>query len=505
MWQSGGGYPRMSAFPPGENEFKPGCDLTGPVVPASPYPVPLSGLPEIACESYSMKTVAAVSCIVLLLLFATPALDIPAAAADLFQPNPAVSGDYGYYQVGSDPSGADVVFDGTFVGESPVTIPVFSGASPGHSIEVSKIGYITWMQSYSLNPEPGQTIQVFAPLQKSKLTGSIRVSSVPNGALVSLDGQNGQMAPWIYGDVPVGIHMVQAYLSGYSPYTTQVGVDPGQTSYVEAGLIPLGSVGTLQVISSPGGADLYVDDVYKGKTSLTVGNLASGNHTIDLKLTGYQDLSGKATVEQGQTTILSLTLTQSEAPLTGTVTVSSSPAGAGIFLDNEYKGLTRYDGPVVFTGILPGEHGVTVKLANYQEYTKQFEIVAGQTVAVSAVLTPAPMYPPDATIDIGSSPSGASAFVDNVFSGQTPATVRAVPPGHHTVLIRLDGYQDYNTSFNLNPGQSALISAALAPAPTPVPNPTGTPFPDTGLVVTILFLAGATIYLIRVIRPGAGM
>jgi hypothetical protein len=451
-----------------------------------------------------MNTVAAVSCIFWFLLFATVAMDTPAAAADVFQQSPAVQGDYGYYKVGSDPPGADVVFDGTFFGESPVTIPVFSSASPGHSIEVSKIGYITWMQSYSLNPEPGQTVQVFAPLQKSELTGSIRVTSLPNGALVSLDGQNGQMAPWIYGNVPVGIHMVQAYLSGYSPYTTQVSVDPGQTSYVEAGLIPLGSVGTLQVISSPGGADLYVDDVYKGKTSLTVGNLASGNHTTVLKLSGYQDLTGKATVEQGRTTILSLTLTPSVAPQTGTITVSSSPTGAGIFLDNEYKGLTRYDGPVVFTGILPGQHGVTVKLANYQEYTKQFEIVAGQTVAVSAVLTSAPMYPPNATIEIGSSPSGASAFVDNVFFGQTPATVRDVSPGHHTVLIRLDGFQDYNTSFNLNPGQSALISAALAPVPTPTARPTDIPFPDTGLTVTILILTGATVYLHSGIRPGAG-
>ncbi|HVP95180.1 MAG TPA: PEGA domain-containing protein, partial [Methanoregulaceae archaeon] len=367
---------------------------------------------------------------------------------------------------------------------------------------ISKIGYITWLQSYSLNPEPGQTIPVFAPLQTSELAGSVSVSSVPNGALVSLDGQNGQMAPWIYGNVPVGMHMVQAYLSGYSPYTTQVNVESGQTSFVEAGLIPLGSVGTLQVISSPGGADLYVDDVYKGKTSLTVGNLASGDHSVVLKLYGYQEITGKTTVDQGQTTILSFTLTPGSQPRTGTLTVSSSPPGAGIYVDDEYRGLTRSDGPVVFTGMVPGEHGVTLKLANYQVYTKTFEIAAGQTVAVTAVLTAGPVPIPFAALEISSYPSGASAFVDDVFSGQTPVTIQSVPSGHHTIAIRMNGYEDYNTGFNLSPGQSALISAALAPLPAPVP--TKSPIPAPGAILIFFFLAGLTVRLTGWIKSGTG-
>ncbi len=53
--------------------------------------------------------------------------------ADFLQPvSSQSSGDYGYYQVGSSPSGADVVFDGKFVGETPVTVPVFSSSTPFH-------------------------------------------------------------------------------------------------------------------------------------------------------------------------------------------------------------------------------------------------------------------------------------------------------------------------------------------------------------------------------------
>lgn len=413
---------------------------------------------------------------------------MPVAADNVFQPVPDSRGDYGYYLVNSNPAGADVVFDGTYVGESPVTIPVFSSSSPGHSIEVSKIGYITWTQSYSLNPAPGQTIQVYAPLQLSELTGSISVTSSPNGALVSLDGQKGQMAPWIYENIPVGIHMVQAYLSGYSPYTTQVNVEPGQMSFAQATLIPLGSVGTIQVISTPGGADLYVDEVYKGKTSLTVGNLASGNHTVLLKLFGYRDLTGNTTIVQGQTVILSLTLVPNTQPSAGTITVSSVPAGAGIYLDGAFKGLTRTDEAVTFTGIVPGEHEVSLKSANYQEYSKKFDVTAGSITDITEVLTPAPGPGPGlpGTIDVNSQPSGASVFIDNTFSGATPVTVQSVSSGPHTILIRINGYEDYNTSIILKPGQSALVSAALAPFPAA--EPTTVPLPAAGIIIVELFL-----------------
>jgi hypothetical protein len=390
--------------------------------------------------------------------------------ADFLQPvSNLPSGDYGYYQVGSSPSGADVVFDGKFVGETPVTVPVFSSSNPGHTLSVSKIGYITWTQSYSQNPVAGQRIPIFAPLQPTEATGSIKVISNPSGALVNLDGITGQMSPWTYTSVPVGGHIIQAFLSGFSPYSAPVEVISGQTTEVYAVLYPLSSTGALQVVTSPGGADLYIDAIYQGKTSTAIGSIATGNHLVTLKHYGYQDLTGQVIIEEGKTTYLSFTLVPFTEPATGNLRVSSDPAGAGIYIDGSYNGVTHAGELATFTGITPGPHSVELKLSNYQGYTETVEIVAGATSTISANLSMSPNPSPYALLEISSVPSGASVFLDGAEQGITPLTRSSVPAGKHTIAIRMAGYSDYATMVQLTPGQSALISAALAPIPAPAP------------------------------------
>ncbi len=390
--------------------------------------------------------------------------------ADVLQQVPdQPSGDYGYYQVGSSPTGADVVFDGKFVGETPITVPVFSSGTPGHTISVSKIGYITWTQSYSQNPAAGQRIPVFAPLQPTEATGSIKVMSSPSGALVNLDGTMGQMSPWIYTSVPVGGHVIQAFLSGFSPYSGQVEVVAGQTTEVNAYLYPLTSTGALQVVTSPGGADLYIDDIYQGKTSTVIGSIAAGTHVVLLKHYGYQDVTGQVTVDEGKTTYLSFTLVPFTEPTTGNLRISSDPAGAGIYIDGTYNGVTHAGELTAFTGIAPGPHSVELKLSNYQGYSETVEIVAGMTSTISANLVSSPNPGPYASVEINSVPSGAFVLLDNAVQGITPLTLSSVPAGKHAISIRMAGYSDYSTIMQLSPGQSALISAALAPVPTPTP------------------------------------
>lgn len=394
--------------------------------------------------------------------------------ADYLQPvSSQPTGDYGYYQVDTSPGGADVVFDGRFVGETPITVPVFSSSTPGHTIRISKIGYITWTQSYSQNPVAGQSIPVFVPLQPTEATGLITVISSPPGALVNLDGIMGQMSPWTYTSVPVGGHVVQAFLSGFSPYSGPAVVVAGQTTEVYVFLYPLTSTGALQVVTSPGGADLYIDSIYNGKTSTAIGSIATGTHIVTLKHYGYQDLTGQVVIEEGKTTYLSFTLVPFTEPTTGNLRISSDPAGAGIYIDGSYNGVTHAGELTAFTGIAPGSHSVGLKLSNYQGYSETVEIVAGMTSTISATLARSPNPGPYGVVEISSVPSGASVFLDDAVQGITPLTLSSVPAGKHSIIIRITGYSDYSTVIQLSPGQSALISAALAPVPTP-PSPTAT-------------------------------
>jgi hypothetical protein len=431
----------------------------------------------------------------LLLIASTFVFSQTGVIADFLQPvSNHPSGDYGYYQVGSSPSGADVVFDGKFVGETPITVPVFSSSTPGHTISVSKIGYITWTQSYSQNPVAGQRIPIFAPLQPTEATGSINVISSPSGALVNLDGTMGQMSPWTYTSVPVGGHIIQAFLSGFSPYSGPVEVIAGQTTEVNAFLYPLTSTGALQVVTSPGGADLYIDGIYQGKTSTAIGSIATGTHVVTLKHYGYQDLTGQVIIDEGKTTYLSFTLIPFTEPTTGNLRISSEPAGAGVYIDGSYNGVTHTNELTAFTGIAPGPHSVELKLSNYQGYSETVEIVAGMTSTISANLARSPTPGPYASVEISSVPSGASVFLDDAVQGITPLTLSSVPAGKHAVSIRMTGYSDYSTMMQISPGQSALISAALSPVPAPVPTATT---PSSLLPTTVAPVVAAALVIMK--------
>jgi hypothetical protein len=248
-----------------------------------------------------------------------------------------------------------------------------------------------------------------------------------------------------------------------------VEVVAGQTTEVNAYLYPLTSTGALQVVTSPGGADLYIDDIYQGKTSTVIGSIAAGTHVVLLKHYGYQDVTGQVTIDEGKTTYLSFTLVPFTEPTTGNLRISSDPAGAGIYIDGTYNGVTHAGELTAFTGIAPGPHSVELKLSNYQGYSENVEIVAGMTSTISANLVSSPNPGPYASVEINSVPSGAFVLLDNAVQGITPLTLSSVPAGKHAISIRMTGYSDYSTIMQLSPGQSALISAALAPVPTPTP------------------------------------
>jgi hypothetical protein len=401
-----------------------------------------------------------------------------------------VGGEIGYFEIDSVPSGGSVFFDGKLMGPAPVTVPVYVTATPDHTITLTLPGYLPWSQQYMTNPPAGQTIPVVARMVPSTGYGSISVTSSPNGALVTLDGGKGQQAPWVYNDVQSGSHLVQAFLSGYQPYSTIVTVDSGQAATVYAVLNPLTVIGTLQAKSSPGGADLYIDGFYSGSTATTVGNLEAGNHVVHLRLAGYEDYTGVVTIQQNMVTTLDVTLTVESQAKDGDIVVQSNPPGASVFLDGTFMGATEKGNPLDLTGIAPGSHTIDVKLENYNAYSTVIEVTAGKVSRVSAELVPVSQPTQSGIVQIASSPASANVFLDNTYTGITPLTLPSVNAGTHMLVIRLPGYQDYSTSIDLGAGQSLQVDAAL----TPVPSPTG-----AGMIpITILIaLAGLTIVLAR--------
>jgi len=386
-------------------------------------------------------------------------------------PTPPPGSQKGYYKVSSDPTGGSVLFDGTNYGITPVTITVSTTGTPDHTITVSKSGYQTWSQFYSGNPTADQTISVFATLNPVAQTGNIYVNSNPAGASAILDDGYDQLTtPGTFNAVPVGWHNVQVSKSGYQLYSTDIEVKPGATSNVYASLVQTKQYGSISVSSNPTGASLYVDTIYQGVTNQIVGNLAVGTHTVTLKKSGYQDYSQTATVNNAQTTYLSLTLSPLASPTTGDLDVSSTPYGASVYLNGAYKGETRSSGPLYITGLSPGAYSTVLKKSGYNDYSTTANIVAGKTAQVTAALQPASVKPTTASAEIYSQPSGADVYINNAYKGVTPLSFENVPIAEtktYNIELRLEGYKPYTSSGSVSPAQNVVINAALTPLVQP--------------------------------------
>jgi len=396
----------------------------------------------------------------------------------------------GYFSINSVPSGGDVYFDNSFAGETPVIVTVSTTGNPNHNIRISLAGYEEWSSTYNGNPQAGQTIPITAQLTPNAQTGNIQVVSTPSGAMVILDRTEYANTPYTYYNIPVGTHEIAVYVSGYQDFYTDVNVMKGQTAYVNAILQPTVTTGTLGVSSSPSGAAVYIDGSYRGVTTINVGNLVPGSHSVRLTKAGYLDWTGTVSISAGATTYLNPTLTIDQQPQYATVSITTNPPGANVYGDGVYKGQTGTGSPLVSTQVIPGTHTLLITKSGYQDYSTTRTVVAGQNYNVDVTLNPV-QNPTTGGISVISAPSQAGVYLNNAYKGLTPITLDSLTPGSYTVLVKLDGYQDWQATQQVAAGQTAQVSATLLPVSTPTPTQTGL------LSLTVIAALGALLLAVR--------
>lgn len=139
------------------------------------------------------------------------------------------------------------------------------------------------------------------------------------------------------------------------------------------------SVGSLYIVSIPSSAELYLDGAYKGTTPITIPSVSTGSHIIILKKSGYNDVSKTINVEYDQTASISETLILQA----GSISISSNPNGADVYLDGNYKGIT----PIIIPNVPVGSHTVGLKKSSYNEVSKTINVEYGQIASISETLT----------------------------------------------------------------------------------------------------------------------
>ncbi len=418
-----------------------------------------------------MKKLLLLCCVVVCLFLAA----VPPASA--------IGGDQGWIEVRCNVDGARVYFDGVekgVISGGSLTVPVYSTAAPYRSFTVEKSGYIPDSGELSM-PSAGETRTVYATLNPVSPTpvppvnyGSVAVESSPTGAAIYFNGNYRGTAPITLTDVWPGSYTIQAELNGYRTFTTTTSVSPGTRSNVYCSLSPMDTSGSLYILSDPTSSKVVLDGVYRGTTPLTLNNLASGTHIVELDHAGYYDWKSTVDVPAGGTKTVSGTLNPLPVSNVGWVYVSSSPGGAAVTLDGTNYGQTPASGSLKLNNIGTGSHTVTITLAGYTPYTTTVNVNANTVSEVNALLQSTGPKPGMGALSVSSTPAGANVLVDNNFVGITPLTLPEIPAGSHVVTVRLGGYQDYETTISVNAGATSTVAAGLSPVLPTTPQRSGT-------------------------------
>lgn len=346
--------------------------------------------------------------------------------------------------VTTKPSGANVYIDNSYVGITPLNI---SGIKTGsHVLRISYQGYAERQRVIIIKPHQYEYIS--ETLTSPVNTGSLYVDSTPRGASIYLDNNYEGQTPRRIDFIPVGIHTLRLSKDGYRDYVQQVRIDPQQTTNVFANLIVETTRYRLRVNSTPTGARLYIDGIYRGTTPIST-SITPGYHSIKLELEGYLDYEDSIRITED--IVLNINLQTAE----GALVVFSEPSSADVFIDGRYYGRT----PITIQRLPAGRRTLTLKLPGYADWSDEVIIEPGEISQISAKLKLA------GTLQVSSSPSGAKVYLDGKELGETPLSNPSIPEGTHNLRVELFGYKPWQGIIEILPAQVTNIFASLEPAP----------------------------------------
>jgi hypothetical protein len=233
-----------------------------------------------------MKKCTLLVMVVMMLLFGTA-----------FAQTGPIGGDMGTYRIHCNVNGAGVFLDEDYKGvitDNILDVQVMSTGTPYRSYTVEKEGYKAYTGPINTVPAKGQVINLYATLSALPVTeyGTLHLLVTPSLATVRYDGMDAGTVPpngiLILREVVPGNHVILVSKEGFLTNSTEVFMQKNDIMKLSVVLQPI-ETGSLSVVSTPPGAQVILDGQVVGTTPFTTGDINTGNHTLQLTLTGYSD------------------------------------------------------------------------------------------------------------------------------------------------------------------------------------------------------------------------
>jgi len=238
----------------------------------------------------------------------------------VLQQSPPPPRQTGSVLVTSTPDHALVYVDGNYQGKAPLTAVLYPGS---HIFRFSLAGYSDYSSTVYVSGGQSQSLN---GILGTAIVGTVAVTAMP-GANVFIDSSPQGAIPssgvLSINDISSGNRLFRVSAPGFNDWINTVYVVPNTVTSVSAVLTPSGSgpsptsppaTGGFNIVSTPAGAEIYVDNLFRGYTPAVLDGIPAGDHAVMLRYTGYIDYSTSSAVNPGQTTPLAISMQPAPTP-----------------------------------------------------------------------------------------------------------------------------------------------------------------------------------------------
>ncbi|TNE76430.1 MAG: PEGA domain-containing protein [Gammaproteobacteria bacterium] len=303
-------------------------------------------------------------------------------------------------------------------------------------------GYQPLRQAFRVGPEDHQLLQ----LSMQKLPGHLALTTVPAQAEVIVDGNAAGTTPLTLSDLPPGTHTLQIEAPRYLPKTSEVVIEGlGKTESLDVELDP--AWGQVQLSSTPAGAEVSIGGEVRGTTPLTSELLASGE-AVSVVLKGFKPWQQSLRVGIGETLVVPDIQLQ---PADGTLQLSSTPSGAKVTVNGQYRGTTPLE-----VELQPDQsHQLALFYNGYQTARRSLTLAAGEQqdieISLKANL---------GEVRVLATPDDAVVWIDGVQRGTQGQTFK-LSARPHRIELRKPGYASITRTVTPQPGLDQVVRVNL--------------------------------------------
>ena len=311
----------------------------------------------------------------------------------------------------------------------------------GYRVRAQAVGYHDIVRRVQVGAERNQVV----PLRMLPLPGRVTFEIVPPGATVRVRGEASGQAPF-EAKIAAGEHVAELSHERYQPATLRflvAGRDQAQT--VSAALAP--NWAEIAIPTDPSGAQVWVDGADTGVLTPGPAAILAGERRVSIRLAGHKPWTDILHVEAGKPQQLPrVALERTDAR----VDVQSTPAGASITVDGDYRGVTPLS-----MDVAPGNREVRAFKVGYGTKTRSLQARSGGRHDLAFALVAL-----QGTLAIETDPDDAELWINGEHRGRASGTrsVRAVPLD---IEIKKPGHADYRKTVVPQPGFTLDLKVRL--------------------------------------------